>query len=326
MHRRSNAKGFRRRDTRGSGPLAAGLVVTGANGFVGRHLLPFAAARGFDAWGTVRTAAGARRVQEAGGRAKVVPDLGAPALVDAFRDAEVVVHLAHIGSERGATFEEVNVAGTRAVAAAARAANVRRLVLFSGLGVARYGLARHTTNRYFLSKLGAEREAYQSGLEVVALRPSYIVGPGDEVLPPLLAAIQAGEVEQAGDGSYRLQPVALADAVEVALAAAWRTDLFAGKAPHRVLDLVGPEPIRFDDFVRRLAAVLASLGRGRPFRQRVVPLAEAEARATAGGFLGMGPESLDCLLCDEVSDAAPVAAVLGRPLHPLEDALRDALL
>jgi hypothetical protein len=145
------------------------------------------------------------------------------------------------------------------------------------------------------------------------------------VLPPLLAQLGAGEVEQAGDGSYRLQPIAVTDAVEAALAAAGPANTPTGPASHRALDLVGPEPIRFDAFVRRLAAVLTSLGRGGGYRVRAVPVAEAEARAAAGGFLGMGPESLDCLLCDEVSDPGPVQAMLGRPLRPLDDALRAAL-
>jgi nucleoside-diphosphate-sugar epimerase len=81
-----------------------------------------------------------------------------------------VVHLAQIGSEKeGETFDAVNVEGTRAVAAAARAAGVPRVVYFSGLGVAHYGMAPRTTDRYFLSKLRAEAALFESGLEVARL-------------------------------------------------------------------------------------------------------------------------------------------------------------
>jgi len=38
----------------------------------------------------------------------------------------------------------------------------------------------------------------------------------------------------------------------------------------------------------------------------------------------MGPEALDCLLCDEVGDPRPLAELLGRPLTLLDDALDAA--
>ena len=39
----------------------------------------------------------------------------------------------------------------------------------------------------------------------------------------------------------------------------------------------------------------------------------------------MLPDELDCLLCDEVADAAPLADLLGRPLRPLDDAIAAAV-
>jgi hypothetical protein len=38
----------------------------------------------------------------------------------------------------------------------------------------------------------------------------------------------------------------------------------------------------------------------------------------------MLPDELDCLLCDEVADPAPLATLLGRPLTPLDEALAEA--
>ena len=35
----------------------------------------------------------------------------------------------------------------------------------------------------------------------------------------------------------------------------------------------------------------------------------------------MGPDELDCVLCDEVADPAPLEALLGRFLTPLDEAL-----
>ena len=298
------------------------LAVTGANGFVGRNLVRAARAQGWEVAGVVRSAAGAAEVEAAGGRAVVVPALDGALLAVAFSGADAVAHLAHIGAERGSdTYEEVNVEGTRRVAAAAAAAGVPRIACFSGLGVAHYGMAPRTTSRYFLSKLEAEMVLFRSGLDASVFRPSYIVGPGDGLTTMLLDDLEKGIAERPGDGRYRMQPVAVADAAAAILAAVSR----AGGPGHRVLDLVGPEPIAFDDFVARFAARARASGRRSDYTIRAVPVAEADRQARAGGYRGMLPDELDCMLCDEVGDPAPLAVLLGRPLTPLDAAIDAAL-
>jgi UDP-glucose 4-epimerase len=296
------------------------IAVTGASGFVGRHLLTRAAAEGWDATGIVRSEAAARIVAEAGGRAVLVPGLTADAVRGPFEGALAAVHLAQIGAERGgATYDGVNLGGTRAVIEACRLARVPRVVYFSGLGVASYGKVRRCTNRYFLSKLAAEVELYRSGLETAVFRPSYILGPGNGFVASLMREIAAGVVELPGDAAYRMQPIAVADAAAAILAAVAR----AG-SPTAVLDLVGPEPLACRAFVERLEAVLRVGGRGGRYRFRGTPVEEADRQAAAGGYRGMLPDELDCLLCDEIADHRPLEALLGRPLRPLDDALRAA--
>jgi NADH dehydrogenase len=304
--------------------VARRLAVTGANGFVGRHVVAAARAAGWDVAGVVRSARGSSVVEEAGGTPVLVPALDAGALAAAFAGATAVAHLAQIGSEGAETYEAVNVEGTRRVAEAALRAGVGRIAFFSGLGVARYGMARRTTNRYFLSKLAAEAALFRSGLAVTVFRPSYVVGPGDGLVRSLLREIAAGSVERPGDGRYRMQPVAVADAAAAILAAAGG-DAAGADPPHRVHDLVGPEPITYDAFVARLAARARALGRKAEYSMLSVPVAEADRQARAGGYRGMAPDELDCLLCDEVADPAPLAGLLRRPLIDLDAALDAAL-
>jgi NADH dehydrogenase len=302
------------------------LALTGAGGFVGRHVISAATAEGWDVAGLVRSEESARTVTHAGGAPVMVPKLTVDALTPAFAGAGAVVHLAQIGSEKGSeTFDAVNVEGTRAVAAAARAAGVPRLVYFSGLGVARYGMAPRTTDRYFLSKLRAEAALFESGLEVLVFRPSYIVGPRDGLVSSLLRQMAAGEVEQVGDGAYRMQPVAVRDAAAAVVAGiGGPTPAPApGRGPHRVIDLVGPQAITFQHFVEALAAAARAQRRPAEFRVRTIPVEDADRRAREGQ--GMGPEELDCLLCDEIGDARPLEALLGRFLTPLEEALAAAV-
>jgi NADH dehydrogenase len=267
--------------------------------------------------GLARSDKSAAKVEAAGGRVARIDALDPTVLAGAFTGARAVVHLAQIGSERRGTYEAVNVQGTAAVARACRAAGVPRVVVFSGLGVARYGLARRTTNPYFLSKLNAEIELFRSGLEVVVFRPSYVVGPADGLTRLLLRTMRAGRVEIPGDGAYRMQPVAVADAAEAAIAATGA----AMTSLHQVVDLVGPEPITYRAYIERFAAA----ARAPAFTIRSVPIEEADRQAAAGGYQGMLADELDCLLCDEVSDRRPLEALLGRPLTPLDRAIAAAV-
>jgi nucleoside-diphosphate-sugar epimerase len=298
------------------------LAVAGASGFVGGHVVRRAAREGWAVAGIVRSPAAADRVTESGGRPFVVPSHDTDALARALEGCSCVVHLAQIGAERGtSTYEAVNVGFTERIAEAARRSGVSRVVYFSGLGVARYGISRRSTNRYFLSKLAAEMALFRSGLPSTVFRPSFVLGPGDAFVPMVLEAFAADGLEQPGDGAYRMQPIAVADAAALVLAAAVRPP---GAFPE-VFDLVGPEPVSYARLLERLAAAARACGRTVALHVREIPVAEADRRARAGGFLGMLPDELDCLLCDEVSDPAPLEALLGRPLVALDAALEASV-
>jgi nucleoside-diphosphate-sugar epimerase len=298
------------------------LAITGANGFVGRHVVRHLSGSGHEAVGVVRSERAAEVVEEAGGRPVRLEELSVGGLALAFEGCGAVVHLAQIGAERaGQTYEAINVGLTERAIEACRRAGVKRVVFFSGLGVARYGMTRRCSNRYFLSKLAAESALHASDREVAVFRPSYVVGAGDAFVPAVLAAMEEGEVERPGDGSYRMQPIAVADAAALVLAAAGRP---AGGFP-TVFDLVGPEPVSYATLLERLAGVARAAGRSARFSVKEIPVAEADRLAREGGYQGMLPDELDCLLCDEVADSSPLVELLGRPLTPLDAALAAAL-
>ena len=298
------------------------IAVTGATGFVGRHVVRHAVADGYEVVGIVRSEPAAQVVREAGGDPVQLVGRDPEALVRALDGCRAVVHLAQVGAERGGqTYEAVNVGYTERVLEDARHAGVPRVVYFSGLGVARYGMSLRCSSDYFLSKLAAETILFRSGLECVVFRPSFVVGPGDAFVPAVLRALDAGGLEIPGDGSYRMQPIAVKDAAACVLAAVERE---AGAFP-TVFDLVGPEPIAYAALLERLARVAARSGRKVELRVRQLPIEEADRQARAGGYQGMLADELDCLLCDEVSDPAPLVALLGRPLVPLDESLAVAL-
>lgn len=152
------------------------IAVTGATGFIGRHVVEHLRARGDD----------------------VVP-VGRPlereALAAAFHGADAVIHLAGVVStlhERD--YVAVNVEGTRAVAEAAQARGAA-LVHISSLAAAGPASAGaphgeddkpHPLTAYGRSKLESERvlEAVRD-LRWIALRPGIVYGPGDRAMLPL---------------------------------------------------------------------------------------------------------------------------------------------
>jgi nucleoside-diphosphate-sugar epimerase len=301
--------------------IADSIAITGASGFVGRHIVAAAAAQGLDVIGLYRQPAGEAVIREAGGRPIQVHGLHPDVLARAFKGCAAVVHLAQIGSERPeATYEMVNVTGTRHVLEAAHRAGVPVCAYLSGLGVAHYGMTRRCTNRYFLSKLQSELELFKSDLRVAIFRPSYILGPGGELVSRLLRQMAEGEVEMVGDGAFRMQPLSVLDAADALVKAVTQ------EGPrHAVYDFVGPERVTYLELLDHLAFLAAAAGRPASFEIKAVSVEAADAQAANGGYQGMAPDSLDCFLCDETSDHSPLERLLGRPLRSLDDALESAM-
>jgi uncharacterized protein YbjT (DUF2867 family) len=155
-------------------------------------------------------------------------------LAGACDGCDAVVHSVGIVSESPpeATFQSVNVDGTRRMAVEARRAGVKRFVYVSSLG------ADVGTSPYHQSKLAGEqavREVDPPGWIIV--RPGNVYGPGDEVISLLLRMVRTLPViPTIGLGNQPFQPVWHVDVGE-ALCRAATSEQPAGIA----LDLAGPD-------------------------------------------------------------------------------------
>jgi NADH dehydrogenase len=141
------------------------VVVTGAGGFVGRHVCAELERRG---WNVLRVA----------GRSDA--DLGDPSSVESlrarFERAQAVVHLVGIIVEVGAnTYEQAHVRATRHALGLARGLGAERFVHMSALGTRPDARAR-----YHQTKWQAETLVRTSGLEWTIFRPSLIFGADGE--------------------------------------------------------------------------------------------------------------------------------------------------
>jgi len=172
------------------------VLITGANGFVGRHLLRLLDQSGWAVRAALRDAA--NRPAEIGDVISV-RDMGQDTdWREAVRGCDAVVHLAgrvHVKRERArdplAEFRRVNVEGTRRLAEQCVVAGVERFVFASSAkvhGESTEGRAPFRESdppaprdAYGLSKLEAEEAlagiAQSTGLQVAVLRPPLVYGP-----------------------------------------------------------------------------------------------------------------------------------------------------
>ena len=295
------------------------LVVTGANGALGRVLLERALARPDVAVvALVRSArAEAQLAPLASERMRVarVAWSDAAGLAAACAGAHGVLHLAGIlipTKDEG--YEGANVATTRAICAAARAAGAAKLVLVSAVGA-----DARSANAYYASKGRAEAVVRDAGLPYTIVRCPLLLACdslGSHVLAketkqPVAILLKGGENLE--------QPADARDVADAALNAGLATDC----ACNATFDLVGPESLSRRDLVARAARL-----RGKA--PVVVPLPAAVVRLACGlreKLLGPGfsPDVLDVILDDVRLDPRPAAAALGVALTPLDATLRRTL-
>jgi nucleoside-diphosphate-sugar epimerase len=147
------------------------IAVTGGTGFVGSRLIKALVAAGHDITAlTRRPMDGGKSVTWLAGS---LQDQGA---LDRLADgADALIHVAGVLKADEAGFEAGNVQGTAAVIAAARAANVPRLVHVSSLAAREPELSL-----YGGSKARAESLVRESGLDFAIVRPPAVYGPGDQ--------------------------------------------------------------------------------------------------------------------------------------------------
>ena len=157
------------------------ILVTGASGFVGRHVTHELATTGA-VRAMVRTARGAEAL--AGVDCDLVRgDVTDPAsLRAAARGMRTIVHLVSIIEGAPATFERVMAAGTGNLVEAARESGVRRIVLMSALGT-----GPGATVPYFRAKWAAEQAVASSGVDHVDAAPELRVRDGRWSATPVRA-------------------------------------------------------------------------------------------------------------------------------------------
>ena len=258
------------------------VAVTGATGFVGRHLMHALLDREHAVTCLARkperaAAYAARGARVIGGD---LDDLGAlRRLVDG---SEIVFHLAGVlAAHTERDFYRVNRHGTEMVATAAREGGVARFVYVSSLaatGPSEPGRpvdddqVPSPVSAYGRSKLAGEDALRQCGIPFTVVRPPTVYGPADRETLKIFQLVKLGVVPLPGDGRQELSLIHVTDLADVLLAVATPPQT-AGRTYHAA----HPEIVTQRQWVE-------AIGRAWGKRVRMISLPEGITRAVLQGL------------------------------------------
>jgi uncharacterized protein YbjT (DUF2867 family) len=274
------------------------ILVTGATGRIGRHVVQQLVNRGADVRVLVRDPS------TADFPASVEVAKGDLLDLDSLRTAFVGVNtLFLLNAVAGDEFTQALIALN-----VAREAGVERVVYLSVIHADRFVNVPH-----FAVKFGAERMIKQMGFSATILRPAYFI---DNELTIKDVVLNHG-VYPMPIGGKGLAMVDARDIAEVAAIELIRRDQAPGKLPIDIINLVGPETLTGSDVAAIWSDVL-----GRPVVYggddptgleqnlgNIMPKWMAyEMRLMAERFVSDG-------MIPEAGDVERLTRVLGRPLH-----------
>jgi len=300
------------------------VALTGATGFVGRHILSSLLEANVRVRALVRNP---RRLTIKDARVEVIDgNLGeVTSLARLVEGATAVVHVVGIIMESpkwGQTFQRVHFEGTRNLIEAARRASIQRWIHMSALGS-----RPDAVSDYHRSKWAAEQAVRESGLTNTIFRPSIIHGPDGEFMRmvkqfacrrlagvlPWMPYFGSGLLGRGGAG--RLQPVWVEDVARCFVASLTNT-----ASNNEIYPMGGPDAYTWPQFFE---ICKRHLPRARPAnRPKAVPVWYARLIAGKPGV----PFNRDQVIMsqeDSVCQIAKVKSDFGFTLAPFEETFAD---
>lgn len=181
------------------------VLVTGATGFIGTHLVRKLKARGDDVRCLVRATSNTTSLEKMGVELAAGDITHYESVLDAAQGVDIVYHgaaLVEVGAAGRSEYYLLNVEGVRNILKACEAAGVKRLAHISTQSVAFDFSPKHhadetepfpRTYKDFYSETKALGEtevlnaAREGRVSAVAIRPTWVWGPGDTTILPIMA-------------------------------------------------------------------------------------------------------------------------------------------
>jgi NADH dehydrogenase len=192
------------------------ILITGATGYIGQHLVTRLIAQGVRPRCLVRDIQKASSMFPANTVELVQGATTAPAtLAAAVEGMDTIVHAAFMTADKkespGNHYAETNVHGTANVIDAAKKAGVKRIIEISGLGTKPDKPGSYMQGRYL-----AEQIVIKSGLDWTIIRPSVLFGKDAPFVKGLTDLLRTSPVVPLiGGGKTLFQPIFVDDVVSV---------------------------------------------------------------------------------------------------------------
>ncbi len=291
------------------------ILITGGNGFIGRHLVATLSARGHQVVAGVHGRSPGTPGAE--GSSSMSIDFTTDSHTHAWRQRlcgfDVVINSVGIVREHGKqTFETLHTKAPIALFRACQQSGVKRVIQISALGA-----APNASSRYHRSKWQADDYLSTLNLDWVVIRPSIIYGPGAKSMMFFKTLSVLPLVPLIGDGTQSIQPIHIDDFCKVIVQAIESPEL-----ARKQIDIVGPEPLQYRALMRQLRLWH---GLGEP---KFLKLPDRLAYLLAGCFswnreLPMSPETVGMLISGNTGDVRETAEILKAKPSRLESWLRE---
>jgi nucleoside-diphosphate-sugar epimerase len=226
--------------------MARSLFMTGATGFLGRHLLHGINPQRYQHIYCL-SRMGQQPVTDLSGPPRVTFIRGTLFDADIYRPylarAETVVHMAAaVGKVEKAEYFRVNAEGTEFLIEECQQLGVRNFLYISSIAVKYIHKSRYY---YAQSKQLAEEAVRRGKLQYTIVRPTLIVGKESSPWRSLCKLVTSRLILVIGDGSTRIQPIHVDDLVAFLDAA-----LDANSFSNETIEVGGPQIITIEHFLK----------------------------------------------------------------------------
>jgi uncharacterized protein YbjT (DUF2867 family) len=264
------------------------ILLTGANGFIGRNIATALAAAGHQ----IKPVSRQHGIDFA---FMTTPAHWLPHL----KNIDAVINCVGIVGETGTQrFEPLHALAPSALFRACARAGIRRVLQISALG------ADDTAfSAYHLSKRAADDELHSLDLDWFVLRPSLIYGKGGKSADLFMRLARLPLIPVIGDGLQELQPVHISDVVATVM------HCLTSQETRTTLEIVGTETVTFIEWLqwmRRAQGLPQARVLHVPFQ-----LATLFARAARHFNPMLQPENLHMLQTGYWADVQPLAHFFG---------------
>lgn len=248
------------------------VLLTGASGFIGRHLANALVEAHHQVICVTRDPAKAGDPRFRYVAADFTRDFEMADWLPRLNGVDMVINAAGILREHGSqTFEAIHTRAPRALFAACARAGVQRVVQISALGA-----DEAASSRYHLSKKEADDYLATLPLQSAIVQPSLVYGPGGTSARLFTTLASLPVIALPGNGEQMIQPVHIDDLTAAVLALLERPLRYGMRIP-----VVGAEPMSLKNFLSTLSE---AMGLGRGFFVDV-PLPLVRLAAKAGGIM-----------------------------------------